>query len=375
MQKRSIYALLTALLTLSSCGNGNKGGQSSTEGIEITYASSDEKKMPTDTCFTNFRVFIPETTDSTLITDVVRMRIHDDKVYILGSDNTLLCFDSEGKCEVKIAEKGSGPGQYGNAKDFDIDETDGAIYMLADNKILKYNAQGKYLGESIDVGYDQEIAVTKEFIYVSKNTYPSGKKEDFNITVINRKDNSVSEILPTLEEFAPFCDFAVTGLNRTGEKVWFTRKFDSKIYTLSNGEANEWLNLNLGDRFMHPTSGETIECAQLNSIAHDEKVIYKMGNVVANDSSCVFVTNLNNAGMVSVANKEIQLVKTFTDIPNGLLSGTPIQVSAKIPTVAFVIDCGNLPIMAEFSGNEHIKELSEKLSPESNPLFFIYELK
>lgn len=375
MQKRFIYVLLTALLTLSSCGNGDKGGQSSTEGIEITYASSDEKKMPTDTCFTNFRIFIPETTDSTLITDVIRVRVHDDKVYVLGMDNILHGFDSDGKGVMKIAEVGSGPGQYHNAKDFDIDEADGSIYLLADNKILKYDSDGKYLGESIDVGYDREIAVTKGFIYVSKNTYPSGERAEFNIKVINREDNSVSEILPTLEEYAPSCDFAVTGMNRTGDKVWFTRKFDTKIYTLSNGIANEWVNLNFDGRFLIPSSGETLECNELNSKTHEEKLIYKMGNVVATDSGCIFATNLNNCGIVSVIGGYMRMVKTFTDMPNGLLSGTPIQVSANVPTVAFVVDAGNLPIMAEFSGNERIKELAEKLSGESNPLFFFYEMK
>lgn len=369
-----IFVLLSIILIfLSSCSTNSN--QDVHDAVSMIYLKSDEKKVPVDSLFKNLRIIVPETTDSSLITNVNRIRIYDGKIYILCSDNRLLAFDMDGKCILQLSEVGSGPGQYINAKDFDIDCTDGSIFMLADNRILRYKPDGSFSDEIAKVGYDHEIAVTKDYIYVSKNTYPDAKLEDYQITIINRKTNSISEKLPTLEEYAPFCSYAVHGLNRIGEKIWFTRKFDNKIYTLSDGNIDEWLSIEFGDRFFVPATGERIECGELNNKTHDEKLIYTIGNVIATDSICIFATNQHTCGIVSVNDHSVTLTKSFTDVPNGLLSGIPHQVSALTPTIAFILDSANIGIMAEISGNKYINDLSKKLTAESNPLIYIYEIK
>ncbi|MCM1093606.1 MAG: 6-bladed beta-propeller [Lachnospiraceae bacterium] len=373
MYKRCIFGAVVTLILLVGCKNNSNVPAT---GIEIDYTGFQAKPLPTDSILKKVQVIVPETTDSSLIGNIIRLRMYRDILYVLDSDSHILAFDGTGKCVMRLHNIGNGPWEYLNVKDFDIDESDGTIFLLADDNLLKYSQDGKFV-EKMDVAidYDAGLAVTNDYIYIERNTYSDDGEAEFNISVIKRKDNSVTEILPTLPEYAPGCNHATSGICRTGENVWFTRKFDPKIYRLADGEVHEWLSMNFGDGFYIPEADEKLDCSELFSKTRKEKNIYKIGNVTSTDSTCLFTTSLGNCGVVYINNRDVQIFPSFTDKASGMISAIQKPVSAQIPTVAFVMPASNLKIMATISGNREIEKLSTELNEESNPLFFIYELK
>lgn len=91
-----------------------------------------------------------ETNDESIMGDIDKIIIKNQKIYILDSKKTksLFVFDLRGKFLNKICRKGRGPGEYIQIKDFQVMENDEIIiYGAAPYKLMRFNKQGRFIKE------------------------------------------------------------------------------------------------------------------------------------------------------------------------------------------------------------------------------------
>jgi hypothetical protein len=87
--------------------------------------------------------------DSSLIGTVERVKIHDDKLFLL-TDQSVLAFDvNSGKALLNISHPGGGPGEYISLYDMLYDKNENTVELLDMNeqKVLKYGFDGLFISE------------------------------------------------------------------------------------------------------------------------------------------------------------------------------------------------------------------------------------
>lgn len=87
-----------------------------------------------------------ETTDRSLIGNITKMKILDNKIFILdGRPSNLFVFAKDGRFLNKIGRKGKGPNEYSVIRDFSIDKKNKKVIIYDDiaSILLYYNFDGK----------------------------------------------------------------------------------------------------------------------------------------------------------------------------------------------------------------------------------------
>lgn len=125
---------LFILLLLCSCHKVEK------KGIYIDVGRRD--KVSIYEVFDSIKIISLETKSESLIKDISRLIVHDNKYYILDRPmSRVLVFDEYGTFISKIDNKGNGPNEYVGLSDFDIDTINHQILLLApqNRALYKYN--------------------------------------------------------------------------------------------------------------------------------------------------------------------------------------------------------------------------------------------
>ena len=138
------------LLFLMSCSTLYAQKKLSLDGDYYTI-DLDKEKEPTiylSSLFKNIRTIILETNDNCIIGNVDDIQAFDGFIYILDQTKTkcLFVFDMEGRFIRSIGNVGSGPGEYGEIRDFTLDTKNNIIFLCDhSNRIHKYRLDGTYI--------------------------------------------------------------------------------------------------------------------------------------------------------------------------------------------------------------------------------------
>jgi hypothetical protein len=137
--------LILLMIFFCSCGRNNQGEKDNSDSVlEIDLLSEPESTVTKLSEIAENVEYIPlETTDSTLIGDLVRKIVNtDNRIYLLNSglESEILCFNTNGKFYFKINRSGRGPEEYLSLTDFDIsdDNTILTILSASDSRIKVY---------------------------------------------------------------------------------------------------------------------------------------------------------------------------------------------------------------------------------------------
>ena len=142
--KLHLFEILCITFFLSSCYSSKKEQDLSEKTIKIEIAKSS--KIHFSNIFEQVEYIPLETTDSSLVGIVERLRIFDNKVCLL-SDKSLTLFNMQnGHTELQLSKLGNGPEDYQSLYDTYIDQKTGVIELLDMNgkKIKKYDLNGRY---------------------------------------------------------------------------------------------------------------------------------------------------------------------------------------------------------------------------------------
>ncbi|MCF8360947.1 MAG: 6-bladed beta-propeller [Prolixibacteraceae bacterium] len=117
--------------------------------------------------------FLPlENSDLCQIVDPNKVVFNENRYYVLDFLKALYVFDNEGNYLHQIGNKGKGPGEFIEIRDFDISR-DGKIVILDFNRILKYDKDGSF--EKIVTNYnffkDNQYCNPFQFASISDNDF------------------------------------------------------------------------------------------------------------------------------------------------------------------------------------------------------------
>lgn len=136
---KQIFTIL-ALILIVGCA---KTTTSSIEYEVKTTSEADSKEFVSE-CSGYVEL---ETTDKSLIGEILKIKIYNGDIYIKSYQNpSLLRFDSStGKFKNSIGIKGRGPKEYATFSDFDISGNYAYIYSNVSRKVLKYKIDGEFV--------------------------------------------------------------------------------------------------------------------------------------------------------------------------------------------------------------------------------------
>ena len=344
----------------------------------ITINQSDivEKIDLADVSESNL-VFKPETTDASLISRICRVWHYKSCVYILDSSYQLLVFSETGKYLWKLDKRGSGPGEYSRLMDFAIDPTHDQLLLLCYDKILRYDLNGNYIDNvKTDDGY--EISADGKYAYIKSFDQANGETIPFSLKIIDLKSLTVADALPAETDCAPSCMSKMQMLTFSGGKVLFSRKFDSKIYSLSDDSESAVFNINWGECAFPNTSDKKYDCEEFFKLSSENNYIYSIGDIIMSDSLCFFKTNLNSYGLIDRTVNTMKVAKRVTDtrlFPDMPIPLKLIPVDGDLPEIAAVITPSSAKFFALKCKDSNIANILETMDKEDNPVLILSVLK
>lgn len=130
-----------------------------TEGSTTIKIPCDyDNLLQIDTIFDSISIVPLETNKNCLISSISKTMINGDCIYIQNRSDNLFVFTKTGRFIREIGEKGKGPGEFMELRDFDIDDK-GNIYILDFLNIKKYSTAGRFL-EKYQFDYSPHNAIT-----------------------------------------------------------------------------------------------------------------------------------------------------------------------------------------------------------------------
>ncbi|OFY40046.1 MAG: hypothetical protein A2X18_00775 [Bacteroidetes bacterium GWF2_40_14] len=139
---RKIVFILTLLLIVYSCKNEN-----SFSGYSIESLISTAKEITNEGVNAEIKHIQLETSEKSLIADIMDLVITDDYIFILSSTPKVLQFTREGKFIKQISMLGNGPGEHLKVSSIFVNERRRSIYMSElFGRILEFDFNGTYKG-------------------------------------------------------------------------------------------------------------------------------------------------------------------------------------------------------------------------------------
>ena len=139
---KTLFIYPALIIFLFSCAPSTK------ESFPVLKASLEDTNTSLYDLFEKIEIIPLETTDSSLLKSIQKVKYFDGKYYVLdGEMSRILFFDDRGNYTNKIDAKGNGPGEYQFINDFSIDVTNRQIEILATLDILRYDFNGSYINK------------------------------------------------------------------------------------------------------------------------------------------------------------------------------------------------------------------------------------
>ncbi len=143
---RFLFLMLSSLIIfITSCNVESEVSSmiTNTNCLNIKITGDTKQLLQIDSIFSELSIIPIETRNECLISQIFKIILYGDKIFIKDKIGKLFVFKINGKYLYEIGKKGRGPGEYIELRDFDIDK-DGNIYILDFRKILKYNNDGTF---------------------------------------------------------------------------------------------------------------------------------------------------------------------------------------------------------------------------------------
>lgn len=158
--KRIIILFLSAII-FYSCTEKNKNEKNT------IYVDLNQKQaVSIFDIFSKIDIIPLETNDSSLIKQITKVIVKDNRFYILDETNQILTFSADGKFLFRINHRGEGPTDYISISDFNV--FNDSLFLLSnlDNKMHIYDSNGnfgrKFSLPSITGAYDSFLNINKD---------------------------------------------------------------------------------------------------------------------------------------------------------------------------------------------------------------------
>jgi hypothetical protein len=218
-----IFIVILIVFAATACQNHSQLNDKSLVVFELTKLSTNEVLKLSDLNVKNVDYIPLETKDASLFSEIRKLIVSGNDIYINDYQNTFLRFGSDGRFQNRFNRQGRGPQEYGDSYNFTIDPDYKDIYVcsITDKKIYNYTNQGEFLNSF----HAPEGTLTINFSgsnILCHRPYLSENTESY-LVMVNKKGVRI-------EEFPAFK--YKTSLNSQygyiNEIVWFN--FNDELY-------------------------------------------------------------------------------------------------------------------------------------------------
>lgn len=114
------------------------------EAREVKYNSYQTTPLVADSYFSDIKVVSMETNDQCLISSVQRVELVDSLV-IIGSDDNIFLFNTDGRFISRVGRQGRGPGEYLSHRGFFVSADNIVVLDPNNGKLNRYDLAGKFV--------------------------------------------------------------------------------------------------------------------------------------------------------------------------------------------------------------------------------------
>ncbi|RNC63312.1 6-bladed beta-propeller [Proteiniphilum sp. X52] len=190
--------------------------------------------------------------NETLVGQVEKTIIHDDRICILDNEPKIICFNMKGKVMFKIDDRGAGPTEYQNLKDFAIDRYSERIIAFDDEKrkLSFYDLRtGKYLSSipTLYMAPTEMGFIDGAFFFKNMDMRFDVQKEHQFYLLHSESGKQIDTMYLPHDAVADF-NFDMKSFFYNEDKLLFVRPFDNIVYALQKAGIKAAYEINLPNR-------------------------------------------------------------------------------------------------------------------------------
>lgn len=174
-----------------------------------------------------------------ILGNIERVIYSNEKIYILDSEDRIICYNRDGSINNVIDAKGKGPGEYLYIRDFSIDELNNSINILTNNvNVMSYSLNdGSFISNQKLKFIARNISSFEggAFFYTPSTTSNIDKKTDIFFSLMwSENYNKIGKrYFPQDSEIASFNFTLGNPFFYNDSKLFFINQFDDIVYSLS----------------------------------------------------------------------------------------------------------------------------------------------
>jgi hypothetical protein len=272
-----------------------------------------------------------ETSDSSIIDEILGMKKAGNKYYIKTSDNVYI-FDVDGEFERKLGEKGKGPNEILAVTNFYVDDKSHTIelYDGVNSKNILYDITGNVI-QSTKHKYSHGYDFIKGphggyFFYLGFGADMRGEL----IFTQDLENEKYIDLLPynkTLAKYLHFGDLVNFSHNKYG--TYFTRSFSNIIYQLSDNNLFPKYNIdfdnsNLPDNILY---GNYSDVREFMLTCLDTKYAFRIIGFFEMENLIIFGFHYNKKIWNAIYNKNERNCKVVSYFVDDFL-GTEMEIES-----------------------------------------------
>ena len=364
-------------------GCSGRGVQETQVGEVIPF--SKESFQLDETFFSQMNLVPLETTEQALIRDIDVVSMAGDTLFLLDErQSKVFIYLTNGNLVNVIEDIGNGPKEY--SRIVDIDVHNGSLTVLCDapTKIMYYTYNGEFVKEQRLTDYwDGFASLGENFCLYRRDAL--GKRTLNIFEERNGKENIQTQPdgrFVAREARKPGTIYSYGDgrfLTRSSE-VFFTWPFDYTIYTIQEGKPQPCYTLDFGKQSL-PDELLELESDDFLKSCDEEKYIYTIRDIVANEDYLLFKTN----PWIFILDRKEKKLMSCGIIKNDLhlydfgylpVSGTEKLVQV-YPAYRFKSQLEDVVKRDELPKNklgEEAARIYNEIDEEDNPVLLFYQL-
>lgn len=391
---RTISNLFILVILLMSCEQKNKIDNGIVKSSNLRIIKINEpynNVLQIDSIFESIEAIPLETKDNCLISNIAKVRLHNDKLYVLNGLDQLLVFNKDGFFEREISHKGKGPHEFLESRDFDIDQ-DGNIFLLDFRKIHQFDSTGSFI-KTIEFQ-----PILENDIFLNPMYFTLNQKNGFYIYTgsigvhNNMKHKGLFEMYEIdnngflKKGYFPLThksQFFANQLSKYGNSYNLSPRFGSDtIFCISNLGVSAKYILDYGKKFFKGKVPNEFDNLTEFKKTIDQNYVNTIGNIVETDEWIHFVFRYKNKmynGYYSKLLDKSFVSSIFPLPPNRIIpwkifaSNNRGEMITLIEPYSLIEDINN---MTSFNENDKkIRDVIGKTKSGDNPVLLICKMK
>lgn len=257
MKKNAYKAISRSTLLLGSllfviaigCSTGDKSEQNGDADIKVIHIESpwSDSTIFLSSLVSDVSVLPLEYNEASMLGEVVKLKIHDDKIYVQDKHkSSLSVFDITGRFLNQIGRQGRGPTEYINIRDFDVNESTGHVLIYDDytRKIFQFLSDGTFIKEVQMPFAASQIAVRDDLVYMYR--FNPSQFSDFSLNIYDTLGNVKRQYFESDPREMGILNKTVFGGSSYDDKIPFQEVLNTHIYTLEKGKLRPVYKVDFG---------------------------------------------------------------------------------------------------------------------------------